>query len=55
VRRGGGGGRYSADGSVEERDAAWIAKQGADYLKHDGVCGGDYVGPYPKIPNNEMA
>ena len=29
-----GWGSYSADGSVERRDAAWIAKQGADYLKY---------------------
>ena len=28
-----GWGSYSPDGSVEERDAAWIAEQGADYLK----------------------
>ena len=50
-----GWGSYSDDGSVEMRDAKWIAKQGADYLKYDGVCGGDYVGPYPKNLNNEMA
>lgn len=29
----------------EERDARWIAAQGADYLKYDGVCGGDYNMP----------
>ena len=38
-------GSYSTDGSVEKRDALWIAKQGADYLKYDGVCGGDYEMP----------
>ena len=40
-----GWGSYSEDGSVERRDAAWIAKQGADYLKYDAVCGGDYGAP----------
>ena len=40
-----GWGSYSVDGSVEERDAKWIAKQGADYLKYDGVCGGDFGMP----------
>ena len=40
-----GWGSYSPDGSVEERDAKWIAKQGADYLKYDAVCGGDYGAP----------
>jgi hypothetical protein len=40
-----GWGSYSADGSVEARDATWIAKQGADYLKYDAVCGGDYGAP----------
>eukprot|EP00041_Stephanoeca_diplocostata_P027987 m.781184 g.781184 ORF g.781184 m.781184 type:complete len:330 (+) comp23285_c2_seq36:67-1056(+) len=29
----------------EAQDALWIAKQGADYLKYDGVCGGDYNMP----------
>ena len=68
-----GWGSYSADGSVEAQDAAWIAKQGettlehqlsfdsvctarcrrlkenactgADYLKYDAVCGGDFGAP----------
>ena len=40
-----GWGSYSDDGSVEMRDAKWIAKQGADYLKYDGVCGGDFGAP----------
>ena len=45
-----GWGSYSPDGSVEERDAAWIAKQGADYLKYDAVCGGDFgATSYPAL------
>ena len=40
-----GRGSYSADGSVEARDARWIATQGADYLKYDAVCGGNYGMP----------
>ena len=40
-----GWGSYSPDGTTELRDAAWIARQGADYLKYDGVCGGDYGAP----------
>eukprot|EP00040_Diaphanoeca_grandis_P015286 m.77804 g.77804 ORF g.77804 m.77804 type:complete len:439 (+) comp25055_c0_seq1:96-1412(+) len=36
-----GWGSYGNEG----RDAMWIAKQGADYLKYDAVCGGDYNAP----------